>query len=103
MKSYRNGKGGHLQREFQFAFGRRPAEELYDLKTDPHQIQNVADNPTYQKAKKELAARLMKILKETGDPRVTGDGSTYDKPPFSGKWVRPKRKPQPKKKNAALP
>ena len=103
MESYRNGKSSHLQQEFQFAFGRRPAEELYDLKTDPHQIQNVVDNPTYQKAKKELAARLMKILKETGDPRVTGDGSTYDKPPFSSKLVRPKRKPQPKKKNAALP
>ena len=30
---------------FELAFGKRPAEELYDLKKDPGQLNNVADKP----------------------------------------------------------
>ena len=68
---------------YDYAFAKRPAEELYDLKNDPEQIKNVAADPTFAAQKKESAARLMKILTDAGDPRVTGDGSTFDKPPFS--------------------
>ena len=25
----------------------------------------------------------MSVLKETGDPRATGDGGTFDRPPYS--------------------
>src|SRR6202012_5562667 len=32
---------------FDRAFGKRPAEELYDLTTDPHEEHNVADYPKY--------------------------------------------------------
>ena len=74
---------------FDLAFGKRPGEELYDLKKDPHQMKNVADDPAYSAAKKKLADQLMAELKRTGDPRVTGDGSTYDKPPFTD--VQPKK------------
>ena len=35
-------------------------------------------------AKAELAARLMRELTAAGDPRVTGDGLTFERPPFSG-------------------
>lgn len=80
-------------RFFNIAFGRRPEEELFDLRTDADQTKNVADEKGYESVRKELFARLMKILKETGDPRVTGDGTTFDKPPFSGEWKRPSRKP----------
>ena len=68
---------------FDFAFGRRPAEELYDLRKDPHQMQNVAATPDYEATRRQLNERLMSVLTETGDPRVMGDGSTFDKPPFS--------------------
>ena len=90
------------QKYFDFSFGLRPAEELYDLRTDPHQIRNVADRSAYRDAKDRLRDRLLQVLRETGDPRVLGDGSTFDKPPFSGKWVRPPRKPaQPQRKKKA--
>ncbi len=72
-----------VDRYFDFAFGRRPAEELYDLRNDPHQMQNVAADAKLAKTRKALSARLMSILKSTGDPRVTGDGSTFDKSPYS--------------------
>ena len=68
---------------FDIAFGLRPAEELYYLKVDPDQVYNVATAERYAEIKNDLSERLMKTLKETGDPRVTGDGTTFDKPPFA--------------------
>ena len=32
---------------FDLAYGKRPREELYDLKADPHQMKNVAAEPKY--------------------------------------------------------
>ncbi|MBM3852596.1 MAG: sulfatase [Verrucomicrobia bacterium] len=69
---------------FEHAFGRRPGEELYDLRKDPDQVKNVAADPAYAQTREDLAARLMKRLTEAGDPRVTGDGMTFERPPFSG-------------------
>ena len=69
---------------FDHAFGLRPGEELYDLRSDPDQIKNVAADPAYARTKTELAAQLMKKLTDANDPRVTGDGMTFERPPFSG-------------------
>ena len=33
---------------FEAGFGKRPAEELYDVRSDPHQMQNRADDPSLQ-------------------------------------------------------
>jgi arylsulfatase A-like enzyme len=66
-----------------FAFGKRPAEELYDLARDPEQVRNVAADPAYAARRKELSERLMKMLADAGDPRVTGDGRTFDRTPFT--------------------
>jgi arylsulfatase A-like enzyme len=68
---------------YDYAFGKRPAEELYDLRTDPDQMRNVADDPAYAAVRKEMAERLMGVLTDAGDPRVTGDGKTFDRPPFT--------------------
>ncbi len=63
-------------------FEKRPSEELYDLRKDPDYLINVAADPEYEKIRKDLSTRLMNILVSTGDPRVTGDGKTFDRPPF---------------------
>ena len=55
-------------RPFELAFGKRPAEELYDLDVDPSQIKNVAQVATYATAKTALRARLDQWMAETGDP-----------------------------------
>jgi N-sulfoglucosamine sulfohydrolase len=68
---------------YEHAFGRRPAEELYDLRSDPDQVKNLAANPAHAKTKTEMGARLMKLLTDAKDPRVTGDGTTFDRPPFT--------------------
>jgi uncharacterized sulfatase len=84
-----------IDKYFDFAFGRRPAEELYDLRKDPHQMINVAGEASYAEARAKASERLMSILKETNDPRVIGEGTTFDKPPFSSK--PPPRRNQKKK------
>lgn len=79
-----NHLGDASQKKYiDWAFSKRPAEELYDLKKDPHQIHNVAQDPRYAQQREELSERLMAILRETNDPRVTGAGDTFDKPPYT--------------------
>jgi len=65
-------------------FGKRPAEELYDLAEDPDQLNNVAGERRYARVKKKLADTLMAELKATKDPRVLGKGDAFDKYPYYG-------------------
>ncbi|MHC5055956.1 MAG: sulfatase family protein [Planctomycetota bacterium] len=76
----------------ELAAGRRPAEELYDLKEDPDQLRNVADRREYPAARKDLASRLMAELRATGDPRAVGGGEVFDTYRYYG-GVR-RRKPK---------
>ena len=71
------------QRFIDMQFALRPEEELYDLKNDPDQIQNVARQPEFATIRKKLSDRLLTILRNSGDPRVTGDGATFDSSPYS--------------------
>lgn len=71
-----------LQALFDLGFGKYPEEELYDLKNDPDCMHNVAKDATYEGVVTRLSGRLMETLKETDDPRVTGDGMTFERPPF---------------------
>ena len=63
----------------EIAWGRRPAEELYELKTDPHQMRNLADDAAFAAKKAELRARLMAELERRDDPRLR---DAFDRPPY---------------------
>ena len=80
-----------MDKYMQFAFGARTAEELYYVGKDPHQMTNVASDPAYAATRGQLSQRLLRILRKTGDPRVVGDGRTFDKPPYAGELAAPKR------------
>ncbi len=69
---------------FQLAFGKRPAEELYDLKRDPHQMVNVADQKEYAAAKTKLQQQLEEWMQTTADPRATNDDDRWDQYPYFG-------------------
>ena len=71
------------EKYYQFAFGKRPSEELYDIKNDPFQMKNLAADPEFLETKKQLNKELMDVLISTGDPRVTGDGQTFERMPFT--------------------
>ena len=45
----------------------RPAEELYDLTNDPHEINNLAKNPQYTQKLDELRTVLDNWIQQTGD------------------------------------
>jgi len=46
---------------------RRPAEELYDLEADPHEIRNLADSPAHQADRARLSAVLDQWIIDTDD------------------------------------
>lgn len=69
---------------FDLAFNKRPAEELYDLETDPAQLHNVADGPTYAQVKAMLASQLEAELTASGDPRMIGGAERFERYPYYG-------------------
>ncbi|MCP4941006.1 MAG: sulfatase [Planctomycetaceae bacterium] len=73
-----------LQQLQQLAFGLRPAEELYDLTSDPWQLKNVAGDPKYSADLDRLRTRLTRRLKQTNDPRQTGGAVLWDYYPYYG-------------------
>ena len=69
-------------------FGKRPYEELYDLRRDPHQLSNVAQDPGYTTALVEHRARVDGWMKSSGDPRVDLTNDDWDRFPYHGKPPR---------------
>ena len=65
-------------------FGKRPGEELYDLRKDPNQLNNVANDPAYAEVRRDLRARVETWMRETGDPRVDPAYDEWDKFPYFG-------------------
>ena len=76
---------------FTEAYGKRPREELFDLKKDPFQMHNVAGDPAYAEVVKELRERLLTELKTPGDPRMKDNGEYFETPPLAGPVNNPKR------------
>lgn len=74
-----------LSEYIDFAWGKRPKYELYDLRKDPHQMVNRAENPDYQKVRRKLHEKLMAELEANQDPRLN-DG--FDRAPY---WI-PRKK-----------
>ena len=79
---------------YDYAFGKRPPEELYVLSQDPDQIHNVAEDEAYAEIRTELHAQLMATLEAAGDPRVTGDGVAFENTPFTDAPPENKKKPK---------
>lgn len=67
---------------FLSVFGKRPAEELYDLRRDPYQMNDVAGQPEYATVKEHLAGLLQDELKALKDPRAFGRGDEFDRYPY---------------------
>jgi len=54
----------------------RPPEELYDLQADPHEINNLADQPEYQDQLQHLRQRLEEWIQSSGDKGQTPEDTT---------------------------
>lgn len=73
---------------FELAVGKRPAEELYLLARDPHQLTNLAGHPAQSALQTRLRQQLEETLRKTGDPRVLGKGDEFDRYPFVSTGVK---------------
>ena len=72
-------------RLFDLATAKRPEWEFYDLRKDPDQLHNVADDPALAAERARLAERLARKLAETGDPRASDRGDdSFDSFYFNG-------------------
>ena len=69
-------------RSFYYAVGRRPMYELYDIKSDPHCMKNLALETQMTSVRDRLHDRLFGELKRTNDPRVSGE-VVFEASPFT--------------------
>lgn len=96
MMEHRNEHG--VAELAELAFGMRPAEELYDLKTDPDQMHNLAGSIETASIQNTLRGQLFEHLTQTKDPRVVGGKVDWDFYPYYGKistkgWTVDTKKP----------
>jgi len=68
----------------ELAFGKHPAEELYVIADDPHQMRNVAGAIGFESVQSGLRKQLFAHLKRTKDPRVVGGPIEWDYYPHYG-------------------
>lgn len=83
-EAYRSGSLTKVQRAF---WEPKPAEELYDVNRDSHEVENLADDPTYQevlcslrRANREHLVQICDagFLSESEMMIRSGEGSIYD-------------------------
>lgn len=73
---------------FDLGFSKRPNEELYDLRKDPYNVNNVAQLAEYASAKKELSEKLLQWMQDEKDPRLNGGGDEIDRyKPTTMAWI----------------
>ena len=68
---------------WKLCFGKRPAEEFYDLKTDPDCVKNLASDPALAAKRESLAQKMTAELKQQQDPRMDGHGEIFDRYPYA--------------------
>lgn len=73
---------------FQIGFDKRLREELYDVKADPFNVNNLAQYPKYERLKKNLQMKLDIWMSQNEDPRWHGGGDEIDRyPTYDKAWI----------------
>jgi hypothetical protein len=70
------------------SFGMRPADELYNLESDPDCLINLSESSDNRARKDALREELFAALKKQEDPRVLGRGAEIDAYPHANKGSR---------------
>ncbi|MDP6545792.1 MAG: sulfatase-like hydrolase/transferase [Phycisphaerae bacterium] len=64
----------------------KPPEELYDTKTDPHQINNLAGDPKYKDVLERMRAECADWMKRTGDLGLLPEYELFTRAAGSTPW-----------------
>ncbi|MEE8306936.1 MAG: family 16 glycoside hydrolase, partial [Gammaproteobacteria bacterium] len=75
-----------MQTFIRLGWAKRPAEELYDIRSDPDCISNLISNPEHASAARKLKEQLNSILTKQGDPRIFGDDHYDEIEYFKLQW-----------------
>lgn len=71
-------RSGTATTYWDLCFGKRPAEELYDVVADPDCVTNLAGSDQYTATLTQLREQMEAELKAQGDPRMFGRGDVFD-------------------------
>jgi hypothetical protein len=66
------------------SFGKRPAEEMYDMRTDKECLKNLAGAPELAQVKRKLLENMEETLRGEGDPRMLGRADFFDTIRYTG-------------------
>ncbi|MDP8244427.1 MAG: sulfatase [Candidatus Hinthialibacter antarcticus] len=89
---YKEGKLTPAQEHFMAQ--KRPKEELYDLRNDPHEVHNLADSPAHQTTLLKMRAQLDQWIVETND-----QGEIAEDPAITKKYEEQMKKNYDKRLN----
>jgi len=73
---------------WKLSFGKRPADELYDLRLDPVQLHNVDESGEHEVTLKRSKEKLFSELERYEDPRISGGGDAFKSCKYEGRLVR---------------
>ena len=62
-------------------YNHRPAEELYDLRTDPFEMTNLASDPSFSQIRARLEIALNKWMKQQGDHGIETELNALSRKP----------------------
>lgn len=66
------------------SFGKREAEEMYNIIADRECMDNLVEKPEFKLLKEKMKNELLEQLTVQQDPRIIGDGSVFDNYPYTG-------------------
>ena len=69
---------------WQLNFGKRVAEELYNITEDPFCMTNLVGEVKYAELKIQMEIEMVQKLTEQGDPRIFGEGDIFDNYKYNG-------------------
>jgi len=75
---YLNRDDSEIKKYFELAVGKRPAEELFDIRNDPGCLNNLVLDKDFEHILLGHRNQLETRLAETEDPRVTGNGDIWE-------------------------
>ncbi len=73
---------------WRLSFGKRVADELYNVVKDPQCMTNLSGEPPYQSVQANLREQLVHELRAQQDPRVLGHGEVFDNYPYANDGQR---------------
>ncbi len=68
QRQYEKGMDAMYGQRTVHAYMHRPEFELFDMKKDPHEVNNLADDPSHQKLLRKMKKKLKAFQRRTDDP-----------------------------------